>query len=649
MTWDAELTPEQRTAASYVGSDARLLAGPGTGKTLVLSRRVQYLTEVRNVPAEEILALTFTRAAAYELCQRVTATLGQLPTPRVSTLHSFALRQLLRNSRRLTTLPQPLRVADDWEERNVILEDIKAILQLSRIDDARDLFNALSSDWETLAADQGKLTPDPRFVGAWLEHRSVFGYTLRAELVYQLKRALEQLPDFQLEAPTRHLLVDEYQDLNKCDLEVIRSLSGRGAELFVAGDDDQSIYGFRKAHPEGIRNFPQEYPGAVDLPLRECKRCDGEILRLGEFVANLDPRRIKKGTRPETGRPSGEVALLSFKTNYTEAEYIAALCRDLIQEQGVPPHEILILLRVDTYGAFSKPLSEAFQRAQVPNAIDPASRSPLDSPPGRQLLASIRLLANREDHLSWVTLLQLRRNRFGDKAQRALYEYARVRGLTIAAAIRQIANDPSLLPRYGGPLATEVSAVDSLLNAAQQAIGVFPGGQPSLDRVLIGIAGLVLPQASQDAVTYLLDVAAKAGATSLSDLLVALQVTRVDIEPEIEQGKVNVLTMHKAKGLTAAAVIIVGVEDEHIPGRQDHEPELGDERRLLFVSLTRAKRMLFLTYSENRLGQQRRLGKNPGSPKRSLTQFLRHVPLKPTPGPKYISDRGVHRGCPTTR
>jgi len=539
-------------------------------------------------------------------------------------------------------------VADDWEERNIVLEDMKVIRQLASIDDARDLFNALSSDWETLAADQGKLTPDPRFVGGWLEHRGVFGYTLRAELVYQLKRALKQLPDFQLETPTRHLLVDEYQDLNKCDLEVIRSLSGRGAELFVAGDDDQSIYGFRKAHPEGIRNFPQEYPGAVDLPLRECKRCDGDILRLGEFVADLDPRRINKGTRPETGRPSGEVALLSFPTNRIEAKCIAALCRDLIQEEGVPPHEILILLRVDTRGAFSKPLSEAFRCAQVPIAIDPASRSPLDLAPGRQVLAFIRLLANREDHLSWLTLLRLRRNHFGGKAQRELYEYAHARGLTMTAAIRQIANDPSLLPPYGGALATEVSAVDSLLNTAQQTIEA-PSQEPSLDRVLAEIASLVLPQASEDTVAYLLDVAAKAGATALPDLLVALQAISVDIEPEIEQGKVNVLTMHKAKGVTATAVIVVGVEDEHIPGRQDHEPELGDERRLLFVSLTRARQMLFLTYSQNRLGQQRWLGKNPGSPKRSLTQFLRHTPLKPIPGPKYIRDRQGHRPCPTAR
>jgi len=303
MQWDEELTEEQRTAASHLNSPARVLAGPGTGKTRVLTRRIQFLIEAKDVSPDGILALTFTRAAAHELRQRLLSAMPGEPQPGVSTLHSFALRQLLRNASMLTSLPQPLRIADDWEERRIILEDIKSILKLPRISSARSLFNQPSSDWETLAADQGKLTPDPKFIGAWQEHRQLFGYTLRSELVYQLKRSLEQLPDFALEAPTSHLLVDEYQDLNRCDLAVIASLIHRGAELYVAGDDDQSIYGFRKAHPDGIRQFLTDYPTAADLRLRECKRCDTEILALGEFVADLDTKRIQKGITSEEGRP----------------------------------------------------------------------------------------------------------------------------------------------------------------------------------------------------------------------------------------------------------------------------------------------------------------------------------------------------------
>jgi DNA helicase-2/ATP-dependent DNA helicase PcrA len=301
MPWNDSLLPDQEIAASYYGTHARLLAGPGTGKTLVLTRRIVFLVQEQDISPNEIIALTFTRAAAHELRQRIIAELGEDRLPRISTRYSFALRQLLRNSQRLVALPQPLRIADDWEERNIILEDIKAVLGFDRLKDVRELFTQLSSDWQSLAAEEGNFTPDPRFIGAWEEHRAIFGYTLRSELVYQLKRALEQISDFELEAPLQHLLVDEYQDLNQCDLAIINSIVNLGVELYVAGDDDQSIYGFRKAYPEGIRRFPRDYPDAIDLPIEICKRCDVEILNLAEFVVDLDTRRIRKGIRPEDG------------------------------------------------------------------------------------------------------------------------------------------------------------------------------------------------------------------------------------------------------------------------------------------------------------------------------------------------------------
>ena len=155
-----------------------------------------------------------------------------------------------------------LRIADDWEERHIILEDLKQLLRLQRVDQARDLFNELSADWQSLTADQAdweRRYPNPQFLGAWREHRYIYGYVLRDELVYQLKRAMEQDPDFTVDGPPTYLLVDEYQDLNRCDLAVVKAIADHGAEVYCAGDDDQSIYGFRKAHPEGIRRFTVDY------------------------------------------------------------------------------------------------------------------------------------------------------------------------------------------------------------------------------------------------------------------------------------------------------------------------------------------------------------------------------------------------------
>ena len=134
----------------------------------------------------------------------------------MSTLHSFALRQILLNAGNLDSLPSPLRIADDWEELNIIEPDMKKALGLRRVREVRDLFAKLASDWETLRADAGgwkREFPNPDFVGAWEAHREMYGYTLRSELVYQLKRAIEQSPDFEIEGPPLHLLIDEYRRL----------------------------------------------------------------------------------------------------------------------------------------------------------------------------------------------------------------------------------------------------------------------------------------------------------------------------------------------------------------------------------------------------------------------------------------------------
>ena len=139
---------------------------------------------------------------------------------------------------------------------------------------------------------------------------------------------------------------------------------------------------------------------------------------------------------------------------------------------------------------------------------------------------------------------------------------------------------------------------------------------------------------------YLNDLAARTTAQSLEELLISVQSANLDIEPNLKPGFVNVLTMHKAKGLSASAVIVMAVEDEHIPGRQTMEPGLGDERRLLFVSLSRARNILIMTYCEFRISRQRNLGRNPRHPERTLTTFLRDTPLHPQPGLDYITRRG---------
>lgn len=642
MPWDKDLVDEQRDAAAHVGSHARLLAGPGTGKTLTLTRRICFLIENRKVEPEQICALTFTRAAAHELRSRVESEVGAENVPRISTFHSFALRQMVRNSTRLRSLPQPLRIADDWEERHIILEDLKALLNLSRVEEVRCLLNELSADWQRLTADKAdweKRFPNPAFLGAWREHRTIYGYVLRAELVYQLRRALGQHGDFSLEGPLKHLLVDEYQDLNRCDLAVVKAIGDRGAEIYVAGDDDQSIYGFRMAHPEGIRRFPTDYPGARELTLEVCKRCDQEILDLGLFVARQDFSRIDKPLRAEDGHKGAEIEILRFKNQKEEAQGVAALCRHLIGNRRLQPDQVLILVRSDRNGAFSSVLRQALDEQGVPVGIGSADSNPLNGNAGRIVLAFLRLLDNNADDLAWRTLLQLRNNKLGSGILKIIYDVAQQHGSRFAEALEHIHSDPSLVVKHGKRITEEVDAIRGI--CAKLSVIMRSQEQnedeKNLTRTVEQIVQCLVedPTERQSIVDQFVLAIQAAKPPSLSELVRAVEIPREDMEQELQRGKVNILTMHKAKGLTAEAVIIVAAEDEYIPGRAKGD-DVDDERRLLYVSLTRAKHHLFVTYCNSRDNAQQHTGCTSGEKRRTLTRFLRDAPLIPKDGHDFV-------------
>jgi len=643
MAWDDNLLAEQRMAASHVGSHARLLAGPGTGKTLTLTRHICFLVTVQDVGAGSIQAVTFTRAAARELRQRVEGELGEEVCPRISTLHSYALRQILTNANRVRELPQPIRIADDWEERNLILEDLKSLLNLQFVREARGLLNDLSADWQSLTADENdweRRFPNPRFLGAWREHRQVYGYTLRSELVYQLKKALEQRGDCELEGPLEYLLVDEYQDLNRCDLAVVNEISSRGIELFIAGDDDQSIYGFRKAHPEGIRRFSRDFRGAEELSLEICMRCDCGILDLGLFVAQQDLRRIEKEIRPEPGRGQGEVALLRFFNQDLEAAGIAGLCNHLIEHHGLHPDEILILVRSDRKGVFSGPIRERLEAAGIRVSARTDIANPLDSGDGRAFLSFMRLAVRRVDNLAWRTLLQVWCHGIGSGAITALYDLARRRGTSFAQTILDAHENANLLPdnhrrRLSNAISLVLNRIEDLfpMNVQEEQ----ETRDELMDAVRRAAENLIENVDLRESTLLEFDRAAEAvEATSIEELVRATEVASEDIEQEIEIGAVNLLTMHKAKGLTAEAVIIAAVEDQYIPGRAQGDA-VDDERRLLYVSLTRARHHLFVTYCDRRTGPQRYTGRDSGRTARSLSQFLVDCPHAPVDGRGFIA------------
>lgn len=634
MHWYDKLLPKQREAASCNCDRVVLLAGPGTGKTLTLTRRVCYLLEVQNIDPKDIYIITFSRAAAAELRSRITDELGEIATPQISTLHSFALKHLLKLMRYNHSLTMPIRITDDWEERNIVCEDLKRQLGIHYIAEVKNLFKQMAADWQSLTVDEQEWEsrfPNPRFIGAWREHRRVYGYTLRSELVYQLKHTIQQNSQIIKKPGFKYLLVDEYQDLNRCDLAVIKLLSDSGISIFVSGDDDQSIYGFRKAHPVGIRRFIKDYPQSESKNLNICKRCDQNILDFSLFVARQDPLRIDKEIKSDSGR-TADIRVLRFDNQNTEAEGISQLCRYLINHEDIQPHDILILLRSNNNNYFSTIIANALDTQGISVKTQETDSSVFDDIGGRRLLSFLRLIVNPSDELSMRTLIQTTKG-IGNNTLDSIYRICLERNITFNQSLKQISQQTSnkIKLRYD-----EICKCLTRYKQLYDPVGIT---NDDLKELLLSICNdLDLPLTTQTQIFEWLQSYIDRKDDELVKLDNILREKDTPLENNeviFEEGKVHIMTMHKAKGLTAEAVIIPACEDEYIPGRNTDTEDQKEEMRLLYVSLTRAKHYLYMTYCNRRTDNQCHTGSNSGHYQRTLSRFLNDAPVSPIDGIRF--------------
>ena len=426
-------TPEQQEILGYEPDrHARVLAGPGTGKSATLVALIDRLLE--GVPAPRVRLLTFTRAATGELAKKVSEH-PAVAAERPSTIHSFAISVLLRNPG-AADFPEPLRIADPWEYETLLRPTLarRAGVGVRELD---RLVREMAAAWESLQPEvDDRVDPRTRarFLGAWDEHRRIYGYTLLAELPYALRQALLDHPI--LDGVAYDLLVvDEYQDLNACDLAVLHLLADRGCSLIGAGDDDQSIYSFRKAAPEGIRRFPDEYQGSADFTLSISQRCGSDIIDWATFVIEGDPDRPPRPRlEPADGSPPGEVALLAFDGQVAEARGVARLVENLIHEEDVPAAEILVLVRSDYNKHFSRLIEHELDARGIQSSDPEYIERMLAEVPNRWMLAAFRLLVHRTDSLAWATLLHLT-DGIGEAFITYIYERARAERVQFGTAL----------------------------------------------------------------------------------------------------------------------------------------------------------------------------------------------------------------------
>ncbi len=621
---------QQRIVEHDSCGHARVLAGPGTGKSATLVALVDRL--MAGNPAPRIKLLTFTRAATAELAKKVSdhpAAAAERP----STIHSFSISVLLRNPG-TGDFPKPLRIADDYEDANIVYPTLARRIGI-RVTRLNDLIREMAANWESLVPEENsRVDPAHRalFNGAWGEHRQVYGYTLLAELPYSLLHALRNHPDLE-GADFELLIVDEYQDLNACDLGVLRSLADRGCSIIGAGDDDQSIYAFRRAAPEGIRRFSDDYPHCGDYALSISQRCGSRIIEWATYVIEGDPDRPhgRPPLRPAEGSPPGEVALLAFADEAAEALGVADLVRHLLNDEQVAAEDILILLRGDHNGHFSRPIKEALHRRGIeysdPDAIDRV----LAETANRRMLATFRLLVNPSDSLAWATLLRLNPGT-GETFSDYIYDRARAARTQFGEALLDaFANDFAGAPRSSASAAILIRAAIDWLAAHQ-----IPNETPEAGwgHWMVASAGEgIVPAPTEEftAVLQALDERAEPD-RNFGRFLSQITPLAKDIAYAECRG-VRIMTMMSAKGLTVRATIVVGAEEGITP---HPECDLQEERRLMYVALTRAREYQFVTWARRRTGPTARVGGGQVRNRRLPSQFFNGGPVASQDGAAYL-------------
>jgi len=619
----AQAQAAQQAAAHDRRGQVRLIAGPGAGKSFTIEERVSWL--LRNgTNGQNIFAISFTNASAQDLKSRISQFCqrqGQDGSAvSVTTMHSLALR-MLRIAGLLERFPVAPLVMDQWEVENIFEAEFRAAHAIGSVR-CQQIRRDHEAFWSTGRFDPPNyIPPNPPISSA--ERASLTGFLNRFGQIYacilpgaivrecvdQIRAGLVTPLDL---VPVRQLIVDEYQDLNPMDLEFVGAMINGGATTFVAGDDDQSIYSFRFALPRGIQTFTETYPNCGDHSLRQCFRCASDILDAANSLiaahpsANRIPKNVRSvydGSEPPVG---GTMLRWAFASGAEESRSIANSCRSLIGA-GMLPADILVL--VSDRNILESGITNALRTAGVPfeSRADQDHLSTLD---GRILYDLIRIVCNPDDYVAHRSLLGLLP---GVGIGTCLSIQEKVVGNNLN--FRNLFYQP--LPN-GVFIARESRAIGRIFSVCGQIAG-WSGDDALQDR------GASLVQAAsefgQDVQTAIQNVFANLpGALTISEFrelfVTTSEETRAQLLTEAYQrmgmeapageppvSKVRIMTMHGAKGLSARAVFIPGLEEQVFPGpRRRPYPGLVEEAaRLLYVSITRARAACVLSFARRRV------------------------------------------------
>jgi len=656
----ASAEESQLSAATDDTRFVRLVAGPGTGKSKTIEKRVAYVLE-NGTPGTRVAVISFTRATCQELASRlkrfcaIRACADESLSVRVSTMHALALRILRRGNLLNAFYPSDPVILDEWESTRIYDEELAHTIGVSP-GRAAEIRIAHDARWQTLdpsSYDQAAISEQERngSVAFHVTRSNLYSSVLPGELIFKCVGALEGNHIAPEHLPAiEQLIVDEFQDLNACDQRFIELLVQRGATLFIAGDDDQSIYSFRHADPSGIVRFDRRYEGASTHTLTDCFRCTPAIvapaIRLIAHNANRLPKQLDALYEDAAPPVEGRLLVWSFPTPEEEARAIALSCRMLIQE-GMQGHENEILVLVSDRRLQLDVITTAFQAAGVP--FDLPSGIPLaDDDAARSAYCMLRILKGeaeeRPDYIAHRAFLSVMRGvgiqtqrQVGDlcvqhnQNYRDLFYLENLPAWLIGRPRRAVERVMQILQRMNG-----WSLDETLEQRAEEMISIVGdcifGGGDSAESGCERLRGYVHALRPGMLLSELLDLFSARTELELEQVLQSVD-SRLDGIPREEQAaqrRVRILTMHGAKGLSGKVVFIPSLEQGIMPSMRAVNAAglLIEARRLFYVSLTRAMAACIISHASLRTGASARriAGSTNWHPPRS--QFLAEMNLR---------------------
>ena len=646
------LNPQQQKAVAHSGTPLLVVAGAGSGKTRVLTRRIAYIMARREIRPYEILAITFTNKAAGEMKERVADLVGPIARSMwVSTFHSSCVRMLRQEVERLG-YSSSFTIYDSADSQKLISKVMESLNLDSKRYPARqfqhlisnaknelqtphDYLRQVSNQFETIVADVYTLYEKR------LQQANAMDFD---DLIMKTVQVLQQFPEAKarFRSRFRHILVDEYQDTNHAQYVLIKELTGvEGdgypvAELCVVGDADQSIYGFRGATIRNILQFEVDFPNATTVLLEQNYRSTQNILSAANSVITKNESRKEKNLWSDAGSGSPLIGYIA-ESEYDEAEFVKSEIRDLSDKGASTAGDTAVFYRTN---AQSRVFEEVFMRAAIPYKVVGGLRF-YERKEVKDLLAYVRLIVNPNDEVSLLRVINFPKRSIGDRALEEVAAFASREGISLWAALMRITEITAVPNKAAQAIAAFTSMITALqtlleaktkpsviIEAALEQSGLLAelehSNDPQDEVRLENLQELV--SAALDYEERPLDELAEDEEISLAGFLEKVSlVADADEIPDGEDhgGVVTLMTLHTAKGLEFPTVFLTGLEDGIFPHSRtlDDPKEIEEERRLAYVGLTRAEKRLYLSRAEYRLTF--------GSPRYNpASRFLDEIPTE---------------------